>query len=425
MRKAFIDRAKELYEDSGVELVVLPEVLAPGAEAKLPPARLSIVHREESVQASISSGSVSRPGLLATTVVTLSAGEGSAPIFRREFSLHVDPLARLSDTSALFTSVAPRYWQSFFVPVATWPTNQALRPPVDLSAQGVDLDARGERSVVLHDDGSFELIELADPSAPAVLAKYTRPKDFKHWSRVRILGERVAIFGEEGIEVVEFGEKGPHPGASWGRDQIGTVFSIAEIDDEIVIAGARGLLLSSLEGGATKRVMRRVIRGMARVGEHLIFTDGDSVFVSNLALLARKRVQARLRAGSVFAPGRIEAFGTRAVVLGAAGVLILDLKQPTKPVVVSRLRVGEVGHVVDAAQMRGRIFLLGERGLQMLDARAQRVEQFFDVAARTSLAAMGRHLVVVGDENLQVLDGTPLFAAQSTAAPAAARAPSP
>jgi hypothetical protein len=242
-----------------------------------------------------------------------------------------------------------------------------------------------------------------------VLAEYTRPNDFKKWSGVKILGKHIAIFGEEGIELIGFGSNGPEVAARWGRDKIGTVFSIEPLGKHFVVAGARGLLLVDPETQALKRMMRRVITGMATVGQTLVFTDGDSLFVSNMNLLAEQRVSAKLRLGKQFAPGLIRSFDKRAVVVGKGGVVVLDFSGGPKPVVTAKLHTKEVGVVSDVTSMGNRIFLCGERGLQMLNVRGSRPAESIDIEARDHVATMGRHVVSVGASRLQLVDTTPLL----------------
>jgi len=417
LRKAFEDRTRKIYERSNIHLVVIP----PGAKASaikgLPKARLTISHGEKAVRKRASGGDVSQPGRVARTVVSLVRQTGAPPIFEREFTLRVGERDHLSGSSVLFSASAPYYWDSFFVPLATWQSSVSLRPPVALSRTAVAVDAANDRSVVLYDDGSFELIELADPKAPVVLLSHQRPKDFKKWSGVKILGDRVAIFGEEGIEFVRFGENGPELAATYSRGDIGTVAGIAESGGEYMVASTRGLLVIPKDGGAAKRVMRRVLKGIAMVGETLVFSDGETVFFSNRELVAQKRVTAKLPLGKAFGPARIGAFGSRVIVLGRGGVVVMDVSKPAEPRTLTKLHSRSIGHVTDATAIGGRIFLLGDRGLQMLDARGSRVVESVDVRATGRAARMGRHLVAVGHDSLQVVDSTPFTARSNPASP--------
>ena len=97
-----------------------------------------------------------------------------------------------------------------------------------------------------------------------------------------------------------------------------------------------------------------------------------------------------------------------------------------RPQVATRLRwsmlrvprnVPSPRKVRDAAQVGGRLFLLGERGLQLTDAQGAHVVDSACVAARLHLAPAGRHLVMVGEKTLQVVDATPFVAGAAAAAP--------
>jgi hypothetical protein len=104
-------------------------------------------------------------------------------------------------------------------------------------------------------------------------------------------------------------------------------------------------------------------------------------------------------------------------VLGERGVLIVDVSNPGNPVLRARVSTEAAGETSDALVARGRIFLLGERGLQVTDASGQRIADAADVSSRTRVSASGRHLVMIGDAGLQVVDTTPFVVRQSVAAP--------
>jgi hypothetical protein len=111
----------------------------------------------------------------------------------------------------------------------------------------------------------------------------------------------------------------------------------------------------------------------------------------------------------------VRVFGARAIVMGARGVLCFDVSDPSRPVLRSRIEMNEVGDVRDAAFLAGRIFLLGDRGLQVLDASGERVVESVDVDPRQLLDAGGRHLVLAGERSLQVVDATPFVASAAAA----------
>ena len=75
-----------------------------------------------------------------------------------------------------------------------------------------------------------------------------------------------------------------------------------------------------------------------------------------------------------------------------------------------------IGEVRDALAVSGQVFLLGDRGLQVVDRAGERVAESLDVSARQHLAVGGRHLVLIGGRTLEVVDTTP-FVASMPAAP--------
>ncbi len=71
--------------------------------------------------------------------------------------------------------------------------------------------------------------------------------------------------------------------------------------------------------------------------------------------------------------------------------------------------------------MRGRVFLVGGRGLQLLSPGLDRVEETIDVGPRHRLSVMGRHLVAADDEGVRVVDATPWATTAAPAAPGGGR----
>jgi len=423
LKRRFLEIATEAYERANIKLVPVPDIVDPATASRLPAARLTITHDERSVATTMKGKELSRPGHVGRTRVTLQADDSAPAVFDREFTLRVDSSEHVPGTSVLSSTASPRYWASFFVPVAESPTNLLRRPEYPLVAEPVAVDAVGDRSVVLFEDGRFQLIELADPEKPVVLSEYVRPNDLKKWSGVRILGDQVAIFGEEGIEFVGFSQGGPRAVRTMTRSEIGTVFGIEPIGDKLLIAGARGLMLMDPASGTVKTLVRRVVHGLALVGDTVVFTDVESVFVSDLALLEANRVHAQQKLGRAFDPRIVRSLGQRVVVIGATGIVVIDLTRPQSPRLTAKLMTRDIGRVDDATSIGGRTFLMGERGLLLMDPGATRIVESIDVEGKKRVAPMGRHVVTVGDRGLQVVDATPLVVTNMPAArpPAATR----
>jgi hypothetical protein len=95
------------------------------------------------------------------------------------------------------------------------------------------------------------------------------------------------------------------------------------------------------------------------------------------------------------------------VVVGGAGVACFELVGQGAARTLSRLRTTAVGAIADAAVVGDRVFLIGERGLLVVDPRSGRIVDSVDVDARGSLGVAGGHLVSAGGAQLEVVDGTP------------------
>jgi hypothetical protein len=172
-------------------------------------------------------------------------------------------------------------------------------------------------------------------------------------------------------------------------------------------ASSRGLLKLGRESDSVQTLVPRPIVGMARApGNRVAFSDGVSVFVASLSSLQSGRVEGELRLGRGFAPQRIRASGRTVVVLGARDAVWVDVESPV-PRPIARFNGKQTGKILDASTIGDRLFLIGPRGLQVTDPRGERIVDSVDVEARRRVEAAGRHLVIVGEKSLQVVDATP------------------
>jgi hypothetical protein len=411
--QAFVERAKETYSLAGTRLVPLASRLdAPSAGVD---ALLIVNHAEKRVDNVMQEGLLPQAGVLATTRVRLA--RGSRNIFERVFELRADERSYTEGKSVLFGSGGPRFWADFFVPVSTWEVDRAVREPVELAADAVAVDASGDRAVVLFPNGAFEVLQLADPTSPVKLAGYDRETQLENFDGVRVLPSAVAIYGEDGFELVGITADGRQSVVTRTRGEVGSVTALEALGDRLVIAGAKGLQVLPGSGeGESELVMRRALRGMARAADLLVLADGDTLFVSTLPLLREKRVMGQIKIGKAFATGRIRVFGTIAVVIGEGGVMVVDMRSPRTLRMIGRLRPDRVGQIADAGRVGSRIFLVGDRGIQVLGPKLDRVVEVVDAVPGRRIAAFGRHLVAVGGQRLQVVDGLPF--GQARGAPA-------
>ena len=417
VRQTLEQRIHELAMRAGIRLVVLPDQPVRGGPGLV----LEVEHREEVVVEAAQKGKLVQPAMLGVTRLVLRDVSTGSVISERSFEIRVDDKQHVTGTSVLFSRSAPRYWQDFFVPLAGWNNERAIRPALDLERPVVDVEGMGERTVVLYEDGDLDLFDLADPHAPVKLARYDRGENFKKWSGVRVIGDRVAIFGEDGLELIRFDQGRAVRERSWSRGEIGRVLGLAAVGHELVIVGAKGMQVINLEDGTIRRAMRRVLQGVGAAGKALVFADGESIYVSNLELLVDERVIAQLKLGKTFGPNHVRVIDRTAIVTGPGGAVVIDIAVAERPRIVGKLFSREIGEVFDATRVDGRIYLVGQRGLQVLNRKLDGVEETVDVGSRTRVSAMGRHLITADGRGLQVVDASPWAVHAMPAAPASAR----
>ena len=412
--RVFSERAIRRYAEAGLALVPLAEGRDP-REASLP-VRLTIRHEETSVRSDFQGEQVSASGILATTRVMLTRTGEAAPIWSDEFSFRAPGSIR-GETSVLFGVGTQRYWASFFVPVATWDTSAAVRAARGLEKPVASVAVSEARAIVLFTDGDVEMFDLGDPQQPVLLGAYRHKRDLSRWSGLHVAGDRVVLFGPDGIEVLGLVGGRFAPVLTLDRGTVGSIVAVESLGRDLVAAGNRGLVLVAEGKAQPEPLLERPVLGLARLGDRLLFTDGTSLFVSTTSLLREQRVAAELRLGRGFGPGPLRVEGPQVIVVAQRGVAVVDLSVPGRPRLQSRIETAEAGEIRDAAMVGGRLFLLGERGLQLTDARGSRVVDSACVVARLRVAPAGRHLVMIGEKTLQVVDATPFVAGSAMAAP--------
>ncbi len=415
--RVFTERAQRAYQAARSRLVPL----AGRGDAGGVSAVLAIRHGEAMVASEVSGGEITPSGILATTRVTLSAAGDAESVWSREFAFRASPHEGREGDSILFGATGKRYWSEFFVPVASWSSRAALREPLELPKPAVAVDAEGGRAAALFEDGAFQVFDLSDPLRPVLLSDYQREGDLSRWKGVRLAGTRAVIFGEEGVEVVSlYGLGGPSMLRRLDNGQVGSISGVEALGSGFVLAGHRGLFWLDLESEAPRLLWSARVRGLARAGAHLLFTDGQNLYSITQDDLFAGRTPHELRVGRAVGPRVIRTAGRLGILVGDHATIALDLSDPARPKSIARARAGDSGVVNDATIAGGRFFLLGERGLQLFDPGARAVVDSADVAARQRLDVTGRHLVAVGSNLLQVIDTTG-FALVSAAAPAPTR----
>jgi len=409
LRNTFTERAQDAYAAAGVSLL---------AGNRASGGWIEIQHGERPVPTQVYNGQVAGPGVLAETHISLHRSGQDEPIWTQTFTLRVPDVERRKGGSVLFSASAGAYWSHFFVPVATWPTQAARRAPLPMRGGVVGVAAELDRAVALYGDGSFREIDLADPDSPRGVADYKRPAGLARYSGLRLLPHHVVVYGEDGVDVVA---RGAAPKRLWalGREQVGAVVAVEEVGGQLLLAGSRGLLRTPLAGGPVEKLVPKALRGIGFAGGTLYALDDRMLYAAPLADPRAERFESAFEVGRALEPTKLRVTGGSGVVIGRKGVICLDLGHAAVAQ-LARFDAKELGQLSDAAMVGGRLFAVGERGLQVLDTRSGRLLDSVDVEGRFAVDAAGRHVVVIGSDRLQVVDATPwsgLAAAASIAPP--------
>jgi hypothetical protein len=411
LRRVFRDRAAITYAAAGLATETLAD--RESARHANVAALLTIHHDERETSAVLESGRMAAPAIVARTEIELARVGESRPIWSDSFEYRAPPSSRRDETSILFAP-SSNYWADsdgqFFVPIARWDTESVARSPHPLAKSAIAVDVAGTRAVVEFGDGDFQVFDLGDPEHLALVAEYHRDRDLARFGGVRVAGPKVAVFGPDGIEVVRLNGEEAGRERAWGRDRVGSVVGAEVIDGTWLIATNRGLLSLDSDSGEVRTLIARPVLGMARgPAGRILFTDGVSLFVASLPTLQAGSTGDELHLGRGFFPQRIRANDQTAVILGARDAAWVDLRSD-RPRLLSRIGAKEAGRILDASLIGDQLFLIGPRGLQVMDPTGQRIVDSVDVDARKRIEAAGRHLVMIGEKSLQVVDATPFVA---------------
>lgn len=397
LRQVFSERARELYREAGSRIV-------DGAAA----ATLRIRHAERPVAAGGNGGVLTRPGVLAETEVSLVVAGRESPEFVDRFSWRVPDTDVRPSASILFTPTASVYWERFYVPVLSWPTAAAKRGAWQAGGTLAAVGAAPGRAIALAPSGAFQELDLADPSQPRVVGSYAGGGALAHFSGARVVGDRVVLFGEDGVEIAKRHGNVYHRVAGFDRGVVGAVAGVEVVDGRLLLAGSRGLVRVALDGGASaERLVERPLRGIASSGETLYLLDEQWLYAGPLRDPRATSFFTAAEFGRPLEARLLRVQGSIAVVVGEAGVACFQLAGQGAARPLARLRRPSIGAVADAAVAGDRVFLVGERGLVVLDPRNGHIVDSVDVEARASLGFAGGHLVSAGGARLEVVDAAP------------------
>ncbi len=402
VRRSFRKRAEAAYAGSPVKLV------SSSALSAQVDGWITIRHSENPTTTQITDGKMLPPGVLAETHLSFTPVTSDEAIFEERFTLRVSDSERRPNTSVLFTPRSELYWTEFFVPMATWPTQLARRGQWKSEEPLRALDLSGDRAIALFRDGSFRSIAVADPAHPTAVAHYRAPRERVDYEGVRRYANAVVAFGQDGIRVLAIGgDGGAGEVASFDRGEVGAVRDVARVDDQLIVVSSRGVLQVPIRGGEVTPLINGKLAGVAHSEGRVYLLDDQWLYAAPAGAVRRDAIQGLARFERGFDAQSVRVAGSLAAVVGAKEVMCLYVGGSGRAKLLSRLRRDEVGEIHDVALLGGRVFLLGTRGLQVVDPRRGVVLDSVDVDARQTLSATGRLLVAGGDGGVQLVDATP------------------
>ncbi len=408
LRKLFAERAREAYAAAGIPLV-------DGAAT----AALTIRHEERAASAhDQQDGLLAKPGVVAETIVSLQRSGDAEPIWTEPFRVRIPDADLRAGGSALFAHSAAQYWERFFVPIASWPTQVARRTAWSAGSGLAGVAAGVGRAIALSPDGSFRELDLSDPAAPRVVAEYKRPAGMSRFTGVYRAGNRVVLFGDDGLEVVAREGAVYRRVFALDRGAAGAVVGVEEVDGRLLAAGTRGLVRTPLDGGPIERLFDRPLRGMARSGDTLLVLDEQWLYAGSARDPRPSSFTKAAEIGRGIAARGVRVGGRLAVVFGVSGIACFEVSSGGSARALARPKAGTLGNVTGVSVVGDSVFVIGDRGLQVWDPQRGRIVDAIDVKGRAALDAAGGHIVAIGGERLEVVDVTPWIARSAPAAPA-------
>jgi hypothetical protein len=362
------------------------------------------------------------------------------PIWDRTFEApaeHVLDESRGRDRT-IFANSRYAFWKQFFIPVSTWKTAATHVHRIDYLEDVASIDVSGDRAAVMFARGGFDLIDVSTPANPTTLTRYRREQDLSRWSGVKIVSDDlVLLYGPDGAEFVD--HSGPKPKAigRWELPEIGAIRAAGVYEQTALFAGNRGVYAVRLNQRPLKP--HRLLEGdyvgvevgaIRPGGESAIYLVSPTrVEITAPEHLLRHMIRSRVALGPNFGASRARRVGDSLFVFGKSETVELSLAQPLRPETKAHIDASVLGSVNDLTGMGDKLYVVGERGLQVADAKGDVVTDAIQVGADGSMTRKDHYVFLTGGRALEVIDIGP-YAMQETqpAAPAAPQAdaePSP
>ncbi len=404
VRAGFASVVEREYRGVGIEVTLLPQ------EESVDPGQAAWMHVD--YREIPAPGTFGGRTLVSQCRVRLFQRDQAEPVWDRTFDAPAEHLLKGAHgrDRTVFGNSKYAFWHEFFVPVSTWATSRARVARMEYAEGVVAIDVRGDRGAVLLAGGGIEYLDVASPAQPKVLARYRRSRDLARWTGLRVLpGDRVAAYGANGMEIVEFSARAPTRLGAWEAPELGVIRDASTHGSTLLAVGSKGAF--AFRTAQATPVPHRLVEG-DYVG---VAVRGDRVYLvssTRLEVASPKQLLSHLTGTKIPLGDRLQVRRARLSndslwLLGDTAVIGFDLRSGDRPVPAARLDSETLGVLTDVAADHDHLYLLGDRGLQVASASGKRVLDAIQVSGDRGVASKGRYLLVAGGQMVDVLDLSP------------------
>ena len=299
------------------------------------------------------------------------------PIWDRSFEAVADHLIKgaYGRDKTIFGNAKYAFWEDFFVPVSTWATSESRVSELRYTEPVQALHVLGDRGALLLERGGVDFIDVSSPTELTILERYRRQADLAEWRGVRMLREDLAVtFGNDGAELIRRNDQQATRLARWEGGEVGAIRGAILYDETtLLLAGSRGLFAVRMNRAplTPQRLLDGEIIALEMQGNFLFVVRPDRVEVALPKHLMMHITARRVPLGKNFRGERASRAGDRIFVFGPGAVAEVSLADPTRPSVVSRIERTQLGDIADITSDLRHRFVVGERGLQVVDRLSQ------------------------------------------------------
>ncbi|MCP4003198.1 MAG: hypothetical protein GY725_03290 [bacterium] len=410
VRRGFAAIVAAQYRDLGIEVELITQGAAPTDEMD---GWLRLDYEE-----SEASGLFGGQTLLSRCRVRLfHKSEPDAPVWDRTFEAPAEHILKGAHgrDKTLFGNARYQFWDRFFIPVSTWATSSTRVNRMDFLEDVAAIDIDGDRAALLFKRGGFNILDVSSPLEPKVIDRYRRDQDLSRWSGIKILDEKnIAIFGPDGVEVVERTEAGPKVRGKWEVHDIGAVWGADIFGSTLLVSGAKGIHAIRLEQSVLTphRMLEGEFVGVVVRDPYIYLARPNRIEVTAPKYLMRHLSGSKVRLGNGFNARKMRIEGDLLYLVGESETVELSLENPGRPTIAARLDSEKVGSIADVIGIGSHLYLLGDRGLQIAAADGAWVSDSIQVEATASFERKERYAFLIGQRTLEILDLGPYSMSQ-------------